>query len=95
MRNPAGHEAHERSLANRLIDQAIREWIDVQLNIALAFTPMNDREHGAKAAIEQVRNLDLAGYRHQLTPKILDELRRAGLLVTDTKASPSGGEGDA
>jgi hypothetical protein len=78
------HEAHELPLANRLVNKLIREWLDINTNIALAGSPASEYERGVQEGARQMRNLHLASFRHQLTPQILDELQRAGLLVSDT-----------
>lgn len=79
--DPSHNAAHDLPLAERLVTNLIRKWLDTQLGIELAgcgdATP---EEQAARKAIDQVRHLALANYRDALAPKILDELRRAGLL---------------
>lgn len=82
----------ELPLANRLVNDLIREWLDIGLNLTAAGTGTHTSEERAKQeAISEVRNLALAGWSYQLTPYILDALRRAGLLV-DRATQVGGGE---
>lgn len=80
---PSNNDAHDFPLADRLVDDLIKKWLDTAIATELAghgnTTP---EERAARRAIEQVRHLALADYSYALTPKILDELRRAGLLST-------------
>ncbi|MFJ1667405.1 hypothetical protein ACIOK4_13650 [Streptomyces bottropensis] len=79
--DPSHNAAHDFPLAERLVNELIRKWLDTQLGIELAgcgdATP---EEQAVRKAIDQIRHLALANYRDALTPKILDELRRSGLL---------------
>lgn len=87
MKNPAAHEAHDLPLANRIVSDLIGEFIDTGCAIASAGTGnLNDYERGAQAAIDQMRHLHMSGVDYRLTPKILDALRRAGLLVESEHA---------
>jgi len=70
-------DIHDTALADRLVDDVIRKWLDSHLGIAEAAADTDDK----RQAINQVRWLHLDGYWYQLTPAILDALRRAGLLV--------------
>ena len=82
--DPAAHEAHETPLADRIVEQAIREWLDTATAIALAANgnpPINDYERGVKQGIENMRYLHLAGYWYALVPEIIGQMRRAGLLA--------------
>jgi hypothetical protein len=81
--NPSAHEAHEVPLADRIVEHAIREWLSTATAIALAANgnpPLNDYERGFKQGVEQMRHLHLANYWYALVPKIVDQMRRAGLL---------------
>jgi hypothetical protein len=81
--DPAAHEAHESPLADRIIEQAIREWLNTATAITLAANgnpPINDYERGVAQGVEQMRHLHLDNYWYALVPKITDQLRRAGLL---------------
>jgi hypothetical protein len=64
-------------LADRLITQAIAEWLDVHTNLAIAAAPTTAEMSG----VTFLRSVHLDGYAYQLVPKILDSLRQAGLLV--------------
>jgi hypothetical protein len=85
--DPAKHPAHERPLADRIVIQAVRNWLDIVTATAASFDPINDHERGALAAIKEMRSLHLSGFEHSLVPQILGELRRAGLLV-DREVTP-------
>ena len=79
--NPAQHEAHEMPLAGRIIDRLISEYIAHAGDIALAGNGYSGaEEEGFRKGVEQMRYLHLSGWDYRLTPKIVDELTRAGLL---------------
>ena len=79
---PAAHEAHDLPLADRIVDDLIGEYIRTGCDIARAATGDGSPEEvAAQKAIDQVQHLHLAGWTYRLTPKILDALRRAGLLA--------------
>ena len=80
--NPAGHEAHELSLADRLACDAVRAWLDRHTGTVLAATgsvPVNDRELSHREGIDHLRQ-SLDDYWYTLVPGLLRDLRRAGLL---------------
>jgi hypothetical protein len=81
IRDPSAHEAHEMPLAGRIIDRLIGAYIAHAGDIALAGNGYSGaEEEGFRKGVEQMRYLHLSGWDYRLTPKILDELRRAGLL---------------
>lgn len=87
MSSPAAHEAHDLPLADRLASDAIRQWLDTATGLARAANgnpPLGDYERGIGQGIDQMRHLHLDNYWYTVVPKILDELRRAGLLCTAT-----------
>lgn len=88
MADPSKHEAHELPIINRLIEVEVRAWLDTGLSIAAASFGGDtaEYEHAGREAIEQVRYLHLAGADHTLVPRIIDALRRAGLLAEVTPA---------
>jgi hypothetical protein len=84
MKDPAAHEAHETPLADRLVTDAIRDWLNTATAIALAANgnpPLNDYERGFQQGVEQMRHLHLDNYWYTLAPGIVKALRRAGLLA--------------
>lgn len=84
MTDPAAHEAHALPLADRIMEQAIREWLNTATATALAGNgspPINDYERGFKQGVEQMRHLHLDGYWYTVVPKVIDQMRRAGLLA--------------
>ena len=58
-------------LANRLIDDIIRNWLDTAHGLTEA----------AGQNIDDMRYLHLDNYWYTVTPKILDALKRAGMLA--------------
>jgi hypothetical protein len=75
------NEIHDLPLANRLVDDEIRNWLDTHLGLLAAQTSDDSPE---RKIVDQARHLHLDNYWYVLTPKILDALRRADLLaVTD------------
>jgi hypothetical protein len=83
-RDPAAHEAHEVPLADRIMEQTIREWLNTATAIALAANgnpPIDDYERGVKQGIEHMRHGHLDNYWYALVPKVIDQMRRAGLLA--------------
>jgi hypothetical protein len=88
------HELHELPLANRIIDELVRDYLDRAAGIAYAGTgEATDEERGARKAIAEMRHLHLDSYPYALTPKILDALRRAGLLRAPEAGAAASGEG--
>lgn len=81
------NDIHGLSLADRLVDAEIHRWLDAHLGILAAQTTEGSE---AWQIIRQARHLNLSEYPAQLTPKILDALRRAGLMVTPS--SEAGGD---
>lgn len=73
------NEIHDLPLASRLVDAEIRNWLDTHLGILAAQT---DDDSPEWKIVEQARHLNLAEFSVQLTPRILDVLRRAGLLAS-------------
>lgn len=85
MSNPAAHEAHDLPLADRLVSDAIGRWLDTATGLARAANgnpPLNDYERGIAQGIDHMRHGHLDNYWYTVVPKILDELRRAGLMTT-------------
>lgn len=90
MRDPAEHEAHDLPLAHRIMVKAIQDWLNTAVATAHAGNgspPINDYERGFQQGIKQMRHLHLDNYWHVLVPKVMDEMRRAGLLVQQEPAS--------
>lgn len=80
--DPSEHEAHEMPLAERLVLDRVKAWLNTGLAIELAgYGNLTPEEHAARRAVEQVKHLALADYPYALVPRIVDDLRRAGLLV--------------
>lgn len=80
--DPAAHEAHSLALPERLISQAVREWLDRHTETALAANgDLPGYEEGVRHGIEQMRNGRLDDYWYTLVPHILGQLRRAGLIT--------------
>lgn len=80
--DPSEHDAHEMPLADRLIQDRVKTWLDTALAIELAgYGDLDAEERAARKAVEQVKHLALADYPYALVPRIIDDLRRAGLLV--------------
>ncbi|MET7867967.1 hypothetical protein [Micromonospora taraxaci] len=78
---PAAHEAHELPLANRIVDDKIRQFITTACAIASAGAGNWTAEEKAKQeVIAEMRHLHLSGWDYRLTPQIIDALRRANLL---------------
>jgi len=79
---PSEHPAHEAPLAERLVQDRVKRWLDTALAIELAgYGDLDAEERAARKAVEQVKHLALADYPYALVPRIIDDLRRAGLLV--------------
>lgn len=70
-------ETHEYSLADRLVTSALREWIDLKIGLAFATSEKSDHP-----GIQRADDC-LTGYWYEFTPRLLDQLRRAGLLRPD------------
>lgn len=80
--NPSEHEAHETPLAERLVQDRVRTWLNAALATELAgYGDLTAEERAARKAVEQVKHLALADYPYALVPRIVSDLRRAGLLV--------------
>lgn len=73
------NEIHDLPLANRLVDGVIREWLNQKFGLQFAQYGGGSPE---RKALEQARYVGLDGYTYNLTPVILDALRRAGLLAS-------------
>jgi hypothetical protein len=69
-------DMHDLPLPNRLVSDAIKEWMDTRFGLATAANPED------KDILEQIRYLHLDNYWYTLVPKILDELRRAGIVTS-------------
>lgn len=80
MPDPTEAEAHQLPLAHRLIDAAVESWLDTHLRIAACAS-----EPEEQAVINRIRHLHLAGFGYQVTPKLVGELERAGLLKAPPK----------
>ncbi len=82
MSGKAGHEAHDLPLAARLVDGAIGSWLETRYAVACATVDpkFSDYERGKRQGFEEMRFLHLANYWYTVTLKIIDELKRAGLL---------------
>lgn len=82
MTNPAAHEAHDLPLADRIVERAIRDWLDAATATARAASgnpPASDYERGISQGIDNMRHLHLDNYWYTLVPEILGALRRAGI----------------
>jgi hypothetical protein len=80
-RDLAQHEAHELPLADRLVDKAVRGWLETAFLTARAGNSYSGEEaQGFKKGLDQMQYLHLSGWQYSLVPDILDQLRRAGLL---------------
>lgn len=73
---PRDDSIHGMPLVHRLIEDRIGEWL--QLGFDVASDDANDEQ---KKAIDSLKYLHLSGYQYGLVPRIVDDLRRAGLLV--------------
>lgn len=62
-------------LAERLINAAVRQWLDTYTGTAWAAASTDQRREGVRWARDY-----LGEYGVSLTPAIVDQLRRAGLL---------------
>lgn len=88
MPDPSQHPAHEFPLADRIVDGLIGDYIVTACELALAAHGYSgDKAAGYVQAVEDLRYRNLAGWDYRLTPKILDALRRAGLLVCGENAA--------
>lgn len=81
--DPAAHEAHETGLAERIVERAIGEWLDTATGLARASagSPTSEYERGRHAGIDSMRHLHLDNWWYTVAPKLITELRRAGLLA--------------
>lgn len=82
--DPAAHEAHDLPLADRIVAQAIRNWLNAATATARAANgnpPLGDYERGVSQGIDHMRHGHLDSYWYTLVPEILGALRRAGLLA--------------
>lgn len=77
-------DIHGLPLASRVVDDVVRAWLDTQLGLAEAAMDTDDK----RQAVIACRWLHLAGYSYQVTPRILDALRRAGLLIPEPEDTP-------
>jgi hypothetical protein len=75
--------AHDTPLANRLIDDRIREWLDDATRYASGVANTDE----TRSAIYGLRHSDLATFAYLLTPRIIRDLRNAGLLKGDGGAA--------
>lgn len=71
-------------LADRLVNATIGKWLDTKLGLAEAAV---GEDSPLIAGLERARDA-LSGHWYQLTPRILDELRRAGLLHEELGPCP-------
>lgn len=71
------HEAHTTPLADRLVEQAIRDWLHTRYDLAMASAP----DDATKAGVDHLMHGHLASYWYSLVPQITDELRRAGVTT--------------
>lgn len=74
---------HDEPIAQRLIEQGIRDWLNTATAIAHAANgspPINDYERGVRQGIDRMRHLHLDNYWYTLVPRLMDELKRAGAL---------------
>ncbi|MCX5598495.1 hypothetical protein OOK29_10120 [Streptomyces phaeochromogenes] len=80
--DPSHNAAHDFPLADRLVIDRIKQWLDTAIATELAgYGTLDPQEVAARKAVDQVRHLALADYQYALVPKILDDLRRAGLMT--------------
>ena len=69
-------EVHDLPLAHRLINEAVGTWLNTHLSIAACAS-----EPEEQAAINRIRYLHLSGFDSKVTPKLVEQLQRAGLLT--------------
>jgi hypothetical protein len=80
--DPARHEAHDLSLADRLVDAEIGRFVSTAFAVARAANPyLGEKGDGYRQALDDMQHRHLSGVFYRLTPKIVGVLRRAGLLV--------------
>ena len=72
------NELHDLPLAHRLIDAVLADYITTAC--ALGSAACGTAE--GRAAIDSLQHLHLDGWHYKATPRIVDELTRAGLLIT-------------
>lgn len=77
-------EIHHMPLPNRLANSIMRDWLDRATRTALASRGDSGTEPAQRKAIEEMRHLHLADYSYMVVPKLLAELRNAGLLKPET-----------
>lgn len=77
------HEVHGLPLVTRIIEAEITKWRNTTLGIAAAAFAASsaEEERGGRKAIEQIRYLHQSGPGYSVVPRIVDALRRAGLLA--------------
>lgn len=75
MSRPHARIAYDEPLANRLIEDRVREWLKLRLAYADATASTDEERQGVLRA-----GAHLDEFWIELVPGIVDELRRAGLL---------------
>lgn len=75
------HEA-DLPLADRLVNARIKEWVGTQIGITFAASEKWDHP-----GIQRAEDA-LTDYWYHLTPRILDDLRRADLLSPEPEEEP-------
>lgn len=77
------NEVHDLPLADRIACAAVRDWLDRATAVAHAGRGELGCEPAEHKAIEEMRYLHLADYSYTVVPRILNQLRLAGLLKTE------------
>lgn len=78
--DPSEHPAHDLGLADRLVEDRIRTWLETAFATQRAgYGDEHDRE---RAALDQAQYLHMSGFSCDLVPHILADLRRARVLKT-------------
>jgi len=77
-----GAEVHDLPLADRLVNDIIREWLDTAFAVANCTVDpeFSEVERGKALAFDEMQYGRLNNYWYAVTPKIVDALRRAGKM---------------
>lgn len=87
-RDPRKHEAHDLPLADRLVSDAVRDWLETAFLTARAGNGyLGAEKQGFLKGLDQMQYLHLSGWQYSLVPDILGQLRRAGLMITPAISS--------
>lgn len=89
MIDPDARTIHDLPLANRLVDDLIAAYVAEAVRDAYRMAQGWDDQYVgvAEQTIDAMERDQFGGWELRLTPKILDALRRAGLLV-DREPAP-------